>query len=225
LTQAPGPGSAISISLGPATLPADGASGAVATATVTDANGNRAPGDSVSFTTDDAGAHVGPVTDNGDGTYSAAITSSLAVHTVSVTAVDASQSPALLAGASLVQVPAPVPTPPATAQLPGPGNTPLTTSSPGPASTPTPTPTHLTGGIAAGAGAAPAAPVCTLPNFHGLTRAGAARALRRAHCTNVVLSFKGSGRTATAQSVKAGKRITRLTHVAVVLAAAARRSG
>src|SRR5207244_13359174 len=66
----------ISLSLQSTSIVANGISETTATLTVTDAHGNRVPGEPIRFTSDDPGELVGQVTDNGDGTYTARIRSS-----------------------------------------------------------------------------------------------------------------------------------------------------
>src|SRR2546422_5812589 len=65
----------LSVSLTPDTITADGSSTSTATATVTDAFSNPVSGDTVTFSTS-GDVTFGSTTDNGDGTYSATITSS-----------------------------------------------------------------------------------------------------------------------------------------------------
>jgi subtilisin family serine protease len=104
-----GPPTSMSLALSPQSIPADGASTSTATATVTDANGNRITGNQLSFTSDDAGLHIGAVTDHGDGTYTATLTSSTTPHQVTVTATDSSATPTITGQATLTQT-APTPT-------------------------------------------------------------------------------------------------------------------
>jgi adhesin/invasin len=88
LTQTPGPAAGIVLSLDPATIVADGAAQSTATATVTDANGNAVLNENVTITKPATGSDiaVGPVTNNGDGTYSATITASSTQGTNLITA-------------------------------------------------------------------------------------------------------------------------------------------
>jgi hypothetical protein len=69
---------------------ADGTSTAIITATVLDASSNKVPGDVVTITSNDPDQIVSAVTDNGDGTYSATVTSSTTIHTTTLTATDTS---------------------------------------------------------------------------------------------------------------------------------------
>jgi hypothetical protein len=69
---------------------ANGTSTAVITATVLDAFSNKVPGDTVTITSDDPSQVVSAVTDNGDGTYTATVTSSTTVHVTTLTATDTS---------------------------------------------------------------------------------------------------------------------------------------
>jgi adhesin/invasin len=77
LTQVPGPGADIAVQLSPPSILADGASQSSATATVTDAFGNRVPGQTIAFSSSDAGIHFSAVTASADGTYSTTLTSSM----------------------------------------------------------------------------------------------------------------------------------------------------
>ena len=88
LTQTPGPASAVAVQLNPSVIPADGRSASVATATVTDAQGHRLTGEAVTFSSSDGGEKISATTNNGNGTYSAAITSSTTVGTAMITATD-----------------------------------------------------------------------------------------------------------------------------------------
>ncbi|HEY1591222.1 MAG TPA: Ig-like domain-containing protein [Solirubrobacteraceae bacterium] len=103
LTQTPGRASAVSVAVSPASIVADGISTSTATATVSDANGNPVPGDIVGFVSSDAGDHIGSVTNHGDGTYTATITSSTTAHIVTITATDSSVSPSVSGNATLTQ--------------------------------------------------------------------------------------------------------------------------
>ena len=103
LTQTAGPATTIALNLGNSRLTADGTSGTAATATVTDVNGNPVSGAAVTITSD-GGQNFGPVTDNGDGTYSARITSTRSAGSATITAVDTSVSPNLNATQPLTQV-------------------------------------------------------------------------------------------------------------------------
>jgi hypothetical protein len=102
LSQTPGPPSHVTVALSPGSVVADGASTAAA-ATVTDANGNGVPGNVVGFSSSDPAERIGPVTDQGNGTYTATVTSSTAVGPATITATDSSVSPALAAQATLTQ--------------------------------------------------------------------------------------------------------------------------
>ena len=90
LTQTVGPATHVSVSLQPGSIVANGTSTTTATASVTDARGNPITGDHLSFSSSDAGVHVGSVTDNGDGTYTATLTSSTTAGTPTITATDSS---------------------------------------------------------------------------------------------------------------------------------------
>jgi adhesin/invasin len=86
LTQTPGQATNISLQLSPSTITADGSSTSTATATVTDAHGNAVSGQAVSFSTTDHGETISGTADNGNGTYTATITSSTTAGQASITA-------------------------------------------------------------------------------------------------------------------------------------------
>ena len=102
LTQRP-VASKIAVTLVPMSIPADGVSRATATASVTDSAGGPVPGDKVSFASTDSGERIGPVTDNGGGTYTVMITASHTVGTATITATDASPSPSINGHGALIQ--------------------------------------------------------------------------------------------------------------------------
>ena len=93
----------ITVSLAPASIAANDRSTTVVTARIT-ASGAPLPGESLTLTSSDPGQAIGPVTDNGDGTYTATITASKAVGTATITATDTSVSPALSKTIQLKQV-------------------------------------------------------------------------------------------------------------------------
>jgi protocatechuate 3,4-dioxygenase beta subunit len=90
----------ITLSLAPAAIPADGTTATVATTTITDANGQPVPGESVGLTSTGTQA-IGTTTDNGNGTYTTPITSSDTAGTYTITATDANAG--LSATATLTQ--------------------------------------------------------------------------------------------------------------------------
>ena len=102
LTQTPGPVASVALKLEPASITADGNSHTTAKATVEDVNGNRVTGDPVKLTTD-GGQTIGTITDNGDGTYTADVTSTKTAGTSKLTATDGSVTD----DATLTQVPGP----------------------------------------------------------------------------------------------------------------------
>jgi hypothetical protein len=102
-TPCPGPASSVAASLSAAAIPADGAATTTATAHLTDANGGPAIGDHVEFRSSDAGEHIGPVKETGDGIYTATITASRTPGTVTITAVDTSVTPNVSGSATLEQ--------------------------------------------------------------------------------------------------------------------------
>jgi hypothetical protein len=107
----PGAPAAARLQLAPSHVIADGNSTATATALVTDGDGIGVPGETVEFSSTDAGQQIGPVVDNEDGTYSAAIRSSTAVGAPTITATVTSAEPELAGSALLHQDP--IPSPPA----------------------------------------------------------------------------------------------------------------
>jgi adhesin/invasin len=106
-TQTHGQAHGIALSLSPPVLKADGLSTSTATATVTDANANPIAGERLLLSADNPRVHIGTVTDHGNGTYTAVVTSSNMPATVSVVATDTAVSPAISGEASLSEVPAP----------------------------------------------------------------------------------------------------------------------
>ncbi|MDQ6820163.1 MAG: Ig-like domain-containing protein [Actinomycetota bacterium] len=102
LTQTPGAPTHIGLSLQPSSITADGASTSTATATLTDASGNRVPGQAVAFSSTDANESISGATDNGNGTYTATITSSTTVGTPTIMAAD--QTATLSTQQTLTQV-------------------------------------------------------------------------------------------------------------------------
>jgi hypothetical protein len=90
LTQTPGPAKNITLSVEPGSIVADGHSYAIATATVTDARGNPVTTDAVSFSSTDRGEKVLGVTNGGNGTYRALISSSTTPGEAVITATDTS---------------------------------------------------------------------------------------------------------------------------------------
>ncbi len=90
LTQTPGPAKNITLGVEPGSIVADGHSYAIATATVTDARGNPVATDAVSFSSTDRGEKVVGVTNGGNGTYRALISSSTTPGEAVITATDMS---------------------------------------------------------------------------------------------------------------------------------------
>jgi hypothetical protein len=78
------------VSLAPSSIFADGTSTSVATATVLDADGSLLAGEDLAFESTDARQRIGPVSDNGDGTYTATITASTKPGTATILASDES---------------------------------------------------------------------------------------------------------------------------------------
>lgn len=92
----------VQVTLNPSTIPANG----VATTTVTvnlTANTVPLPGQQIALASSDPGQMIGPVTDNGNGSYTATITSSLTPGSDTITASDLSVTPAAKGSATLTQ--------------------------------------------------------------------------------------------------------------------------
>ena len=83
-----GPAANLTLSLAPQPIVADGASTTTATATVSDANGNAVPGDTVVISS--SSGQQAAAADRGDGTYSAQIHSTTTPGPVTITATDTS---------------------------------------------------------------------------------------------------------------------------------------
>ncbi len=83
---AAGPAAEVTVALSPASLLADGRSESTVTATVTDASGTRAPGETVMVFASDKGIAFSPnpAWDNGDGTYTSTLTSSVVTGRLAV---------------------------------------------------------------------------------------------------------------------------------------------
>ena len=111
------------MSLAPSSILANASSASTATATVSDANGYGIGGDEVAFHSSDPGEQIGAVTDHGNGSYTAQITSSTIPGTATITATDLSVEPEVFGTATLLQLEAGHPSSAATssAALPPPG--------------------------------------------------------------------------------------------------------
>jgi adhesin/invasin len=96
--QAAGTGTTITVSLSSTSIIANGTSTSTATATVDDSTPAGVAGDTVAFTSTDTGEKVSATTDNGNGTYTATITSSTTVGSATITATD---STSLVSGVDL----------------------------------------------------------------------------------------------------------------------------
>jgi hypothetical protein len=112
LTQTLGVAASVGVQLSPASLVADGSSTSLATATVKDAQGRSLYGEHVTFSSSDGAVGIGSVTDRGDGTYTATITSSTTAGAVTIKATDTSVSPNVVGQATLTQTPRSAPSPP-----------------------------------------------------------------------------------------------------------------
>jgi hypothetical protein len=95
------------LTLLPGSLVADGASTTTATVTLADPGGDPVPGDHVALSSTDPGVEIGAVTDHGDGTYTAPITSSTLAGAPTITATDTWADPDVSAAAVLTQAPGP----------------------------------------------------------------------------------------------------------------------
>lgn len=107
LVQVHGPARRVGVSLASPVLTADSLSHTQATVTVADANGNPIPGDALVLGAGRAGVRFGAITDHGNGTYTATLTSSNTPGRVTIRATDISASPTAAGTASLDQTPAP----------------------------------------------------------------------------------------------------------------------
>ncbi|CAN5370255.1 hypothetical protein BH11ACT5_BH11ACT5_03880 [soil metagenome] len=84
--QVAGPPTRLTLALSSPSIPANGKASTVATITAVDANGNPAPGATLTLSSTDLGMSLAPIIDNGDGTYRATITASRTAGTVTLTA-------------------------------------------------------------------------------------------------------------------------------------------
>jgi hypothetical protein len=80
---------AIGATVDPGTVDADGSAEAIVTAHLRSAEGAPVFGDQVTFSADDPGVHFGLVADEGEGAYTATLTSSTTPGPVTITATDA----------------------------------------------------------------------------------------------------------------------------------------
>lgn len=92
----------VAVRLTPSSIPADGASQTVATATVR-RGASPAPRQHIAFTSSDPGQTISAVTNHHNGTYTATITSSTTVGKITITARDVSVHPSPAAKTSLIQ--------------------------------------------------------------------------------------------------------------------------
>jgi hypothetical protein len=116
----PGPAEEVAVSLSPTSIPADGAATSVATATVLDANGYLLVGEEIVFESTDPGQRIGPVTDNGDGTYTAQIIASTEPGEATIFAFDETVEGEAFGFAKLTQTALPSPSTPAILSSPPP---------------------------------------------------------------------------------------------------------
>lgn len=107
LIQVHGPAQQIGVQLAPAVLVANGVSTTTATVSVADAHGNPIAGDAVVLSAANPAAHLGPVADHGNGTYTAKVYGSITPGTTTITATDVSSAQTVSGAAVLTQTPAP----------------------------------------------------------------------------------------------------------------------
>jgi Invasin, domain 3 len=100
----PGPATDVEVLLSPASILADGIEASIATATVTDADEIPVVGDDIAFSSTDPDQQIDAVTDNGDGTYTAEVTSSTTAGESTIAATDTSTDPDVLGAATLTQL-------------------------------------------------------------------------------------------------------------------------
>jgi hypothetical protein len=103
LTQTAGSATSVKVALAPSSVSANGSSTSTATATVTGASGNGVSRQKVAFRASDPKVKIGALTDNGNGTYTATLTSSTTAGLVTVTGTDNSASPSISGQATLTQ--------------------------------------------------------------------------------------------------------------------------
>jgi adhesin/invasin len=107
LNQVAGPAENVSVTLSPASIPADGSSSSLATATVTDHYGNPVSGEAIGWSSTDTGEHGeqigGFALGSKPGTYQATITSSTRIGSATITATDTSVAPFVRGEAILTQ--------------------------------------------------------------------------------------------------------------------------
>jgi len=111
VTQSVLPATGISLALSPPSILADGSSTTTALIEVENEIGGPVAKEDIAVASS-GGNSIGSVVDRGDGTYTAVITSTAAVGSVTITATDASTDPDLKATASLSQTALPPPPPP-----------------------------------------------------------------------------------------------------------------
>ena len=108
LAQTTGPAAHVDVTLSPGSILANGSSTTTATARITDVQNRPLASESpVSFTSSDSGEKIGSVINNGDGTYSATVTSSTTVGSPMITVTDSTNSPSMSGQARLTQAAGP----------------------------------------------------------------------------------------------------------------------
>ncbi len=96
LTQVAGEATSVAVTFAPPSIVADGTSKSTVTATVRDTNDNLAPGETVTFASPELEpTRIGSVTDEGDGRYTAELTSTTTAGPAEVTATVTSVDPSL----------------------------------------------------------------------------------------------------------------------------------
>jgi hypothetical protein len=94
----------VGVRVDPATITADGRSGAKVTVAVRDADGTGVPAERIKLSSSDHGQRFGKLTDNEDGTYSALLTGSTTPGANTITATDLSVSPPVSGSTTLTQL-------------------------------------------------------------------------------------------------------------------------
>ncbi|HMC68786.1 MAG TPA: invasin domain 3-containing protein, partial [Mycobacteriales bacterium] len=104
-----GPATTVTVALSPSTIAADGSSKSTATATAKDANGRGVADEAMAITTS-GDTTIGPVTNNGDGTYTATITASKSADVETITAATSKEQPSVTGSAPLTETAGPATT-------------------------------------------------------------------------------------------------------------------
>jgi hypothetical protein len=107
LTQVAGPAHTVTVALASGVLVANGLSSTTATISVSDAEAHPIPGDAIVLSATDPGVHFSPVSDQGNGVYTATVFGSNTIGTDTIRATDISASPAPSGTATLTETRAP----------------------------------------------------------------------------------------------------------------------